>query len=220
MRDIGHSLFDLWNEVDSGRFARKGAEEIPCIRSRLRDVEEHQHTNVIRTENNEQKILHLKEVLLSLSAGNKPLLEALKETKFKAPESRVRDIPRPSTHSAAHRNTSSVPIANRESVAYSSSPSSSASDDSKLTREALGSTNATSKGVASVDFEAVLGQLFHSIEDMKIPVRANRSSPIRRQAAGDQNDDIFMMSITEVDERLEHLNKEKQRLRQMLLSKV
>lgn len=70
---------------------------------------------------------------------------------------------------------------------------------------------------ATVDFEAALGQIFSSIDDLKLPIRADGISPQRtRQSPNDS----FLISISEVDKRLHELNNEKQRLRGILLSRV
>jgi hypothetical protein len=78
----------------------------------------------------------------------------------------------------------------------------------------------------NVDFEAVLGQLFDSLEDMKIPIRS-KNSPLRKSRIDPQqltnpteSSDWFVMSITDVDARLQELKNEKQRLRERLIEKI
>lgn len=77
---------------------------------------------------------------------------------------------------------------------------------------------------ANVDFEAVLGDLFNSLEDMKVPIKTRGITPFKHFNNGTQpvNDDsdLFLMSIAEVDARLAELNREKQRIRENLFAKA
>ncbi len=71
----------------------------------------------------------------------------------------------------------------------------------------------------NVDFEAVVGDFFNTLEDMKVPIKSLQYQPRKGQVPV-EGGDIFLMSISEVDARLAELSKEKQRLRENLLSKI
>jgi hypothetical protein len=78
---------------------------------------------------------------------------------------------------------------------------------------------------ATVDFEAALEQIFHSIDELQsVPIKqtaANTSNPA-------DNSENFrhdlnakkVISLNEVDQRLEELGKEKDRLRKMLINQL
>lgn len=98
----------------------------------------------------------------------------------------------------------------------------------------------------TVDFDAAISSLYASLEDVAMPVRVPIGSPLRHRVMGistarsastsssshsrspspsaarspTQSSDVMLMSITEVDERLAELQREKQRLRQLLISRV
>lgn len=82
-----------------------------------------------------------------------------------------------------------------------------------------------------VDFEAALSQLFSSIEEVQMPIRASQSSPVMQQyhrehlqqedTESQQQPQMMMsLSISDVDRRLAELQQEKVRLRRLLVDRV
>ena len=80
---------------------------------------------------------------------------------------------------------------------------------------------------ATVDFEAALEQIFHSIDELQsVPIKQNTSTANASNTA-DNNENFRhdlnakkVISLNEVDQRLEELGKEKDRLRKMLINQL
>lgn len=80
-----------------------------------------------------------------------------------------------------------------------------------------------------VDFEAALSQLFSSIEEVQMPIRALQPSSVMQQYQqehpGEEADNLqpqmmMSLSIRDVDRRLAQLQQEKVRLRKLLVDRV
>jgi hypothetical protein len=123
-------------------------------------------------------------------------------------------------------------------------PSSTSTSDRQHHQKRPESKHYSSGGPSSrkptVDFDAAISALYASLEDVAIPVRVPVSSPLRHRLMVPQSSsrddapslspisptqnsntsEVMLMSITEVDERLAELQREKQRLRQMLVDRV
>lgn len=123
-------------------------------------------------------------------------------------------------------------------------PSSASTSDRQHHQKRPESKRFSSGGPSSrkptVDFDAAISALYASLEDVAIPVRVPVSSPLRHRLMVPQSSsrddapslspisptqnsntsEVMLMSITEVDERLAELQREKQRLRQMLVDRV
>jgi uncharacterized small protein (DUF1192 family) len=165
-------------------------------------------------ESHRQKIQHLKE-LLSTNGTKDERIGTMKTTKDKLSSNPQFDddfeifpIPPTSFTNALFNEKPGNTIAQSRSA--------------PILEEPMRTRKPTSPG-SNVDFEAVLGELFCSLEDMKVPIKTRGNSPFRNgngSKTSQDDSDLFLLSIAEVDARLAELNREKQRIRDNLLSKI